>query len=115
MLVEYHTNTSTREQVFSARSTVSKNTATSFVLTTCVRRTSDVTAQAMVLTEIGVPSGYEVSQATSDYGSASHVEFLEGKVVLYYASVSSVGWHRLLLMLFSSCSFFFFLFCVKIS
>ena len=90
VVVEYHTNTSTRERVFSAKPTVSNNTATTFVLTTCVRRTSDVTSQALVLTEIGVPSGYDVVPTTSDYGSASHVELIDGKVVLYYVSVRIV-------------------------
>ena len=89
VVVNYNINSSTVDQVFGADITVSNNTAKSFMLTVCVRRNSDNASQAMVLVEIGVPSGYDVARRKSRFGTASRVEFPEGLVVLYYDSVRS--------------------------
>ena len=87
--MDYNMDSSTVEQAFSVDLTVSNNTAKSFVLTTCVRRThaAENASQSMVLAEIGVPSGYDVVRTTSQFGSASRVEYPEGQVVLYYCLV----------------------------
>ncbi|KAK7098096.1 CD109 antigen-like [Littorina saxatilis] len=89
VVVTYNVDTSTEEQTFSADTTVSNNTARSFVLTTCVQRNQGNATGAMVLTEIGVPSGYDVDKRKSDFGSASRVEYPEGEVVLYYNSLDA--------------------------
>ena len=89
VVMDYNMDSSTVEQAFSADLTVSNNTAKSFVLTTCVRRTQSAknASKSMVLAEIGVPSGYEVVRTKAQFGSACRVEYPEGQVVLYYYSV----------------------------
>ncbi|KAK7097061.1 hypothetical protein V1264_004093 [Littorina saxatilis] len=85
----YNLARDTVKQSFSAVSTVTKNTAKAFVVTTCVRRTTTTVSSSPVISKIAFPSGYDIDRQGSDFGAAGHVEFLERKAILYYASLGT--------------------------
>ncbi|XP_076446747.1 CD109 antigen-like [Babylonia areolata] len=68
-----------------AKLSLSNTTATSFKLTVCVtRKTTDTLYYPLIVTEVDVPTGYQLNKTASTYAYQTKAELDGGKVVMYH-------------------------------